>query len=133
MVYVKYCIHVKQKIPLDLPTTNWTLKHVSVKGQIAVKTCQSGNLTYIKFQDIEEEVCMRQQRDNNDDNSRKNEDLKGKGGGRLIHYNVDGDVSLCHRKTEEKAKTTAAAIKRTTKKNQSGSSTLNSMKDGGET
>ena len=56
MEYVKYCIHEKHNIPLDLITTNWTLKHISVKGQIVVKTCQSGNLTYIKYQDIETEV-----------------------------------------------------------------------------
>ena len=35
---------------------NWTLKHVPVKGQIVVKTCQSGSLKYIKCQDIETEV-----------------------------------------------------------------------------
>ena len=28
-------------------------------------------------------------KDNNDDSTRKNEDLKGKGVGRLKHYNVD--------------------------------------------
>ena len=56
MGYVKYCIHVKHSVPLDSITTNWTLNHVSVKGQIVVKTCQSGNLKYIKYQDIETEV-----------------------------------------------------------------------------
>ena len=55
MVYVKYCIHVKHNIHIDLITTNWTLKHVSLKGQIVVKTCQSGNLKN-KYQDIETEV-----------------------------------------------------------------------------
>ena len=152
---------------------NWTLKHVSVKGQIVVKTCQIGSLNYIKYQDIETEVegqmekwqsqkssqrlraaerwdkneemkervrevkctqrhrknqrsdrstsegggrdklkkvdgdfptCMRQKKDDNDDNTRKTEDLKGKGGGRLKHYNLDGDVPLCLRKTKEKSK-----------------------------
>ena len=53
MGYVKYCIHVKHNIPLDSITTNWTLKHISAKGQIVVQTCQSGNLQYIKYQDIE--------------------------------------------------------------------------------
>ena len=53
MVYVKCCIHVKLNIPLDSMTTNWTLKHISVKGQTVVKTCQSGNLKYIKYQDTE--------------------------------------------------------------------------------
>ena len=37
-------------------------------------------------------TCTRLEKDDNDDKARKNEDLKGKGGGRLKHYNVDGDV-----------------------------------------
>ena len=37
MEYVKYCIHVKHNVPLDSITTNWTLKHVAVKGQIVEK------------------------------------------------------------------------------------------------
>ena len=37
---------------------------VSVKGQIVVKTCQSGNLTYIKYQDIEAEVEGQVENDN---------------------------------------------------------------------
>ena len=41
---------------LDLISMNWTLKHLSVKGQIVVKTCQSGSLQYIKYQDIGTEV-----------------------------------------------------------------------------
>ena len=53
MVYVKNCIHVKQNIPLDSISTNWPSKHIQVKGQIVGKTCQSGNLKYIKYQDIE--------------------------------------------------------------------------------
>ena len=56
MGYVKYCIHEKHHIPLNSMTTNCTLKHISVKGQIVVKTCQSGNLAYVKYQDIEAEV-----------------------------------------------------------------------------
>ena len=56
MEYVKYCIHVKHNLPLDSITTKWRLKHISVKGQIVVKTCQSGNLKYIKYQDIETQV-----------------------------------------------------------------------------
>ena len=171
MVYIKYCIHVRHNIPLDLISMNWTLKHVSVKGQVVVKTCQSGSLKYIKDQDIETEVecqmekwqskkliattvsnretgqrrrdegkttssqmhtatqenqgsnkgtrqgkaqkkvggdfppCMRRAKDNNDNNTRKNENLKGKGGGRLKHYNVDGDVPLCNKmKDESKSK-----------------------------
>ena len=36
MVYVKYCIHVKHNISLDLISMNWTLKHVAEKGEIVV-------------------------------------------------------------------------------------------------
>ena len=34
----------------------------------------------------------------------KIEGLKGRGGGRLKHYNVEGDVPLCQRKNERKSK-----------------------------
>ena len=42
MGYVKYCILVTEAR--------------SVKGQIVVKTCQSGSVKYIKYLDIEREV-----------------------------------------------------------------------------
>ena len=56
MGYVKYCIHMKHNVPLESITTNWTMNYVSIKGQIVVKTIQSGNLKYIKYQDVEAEV-----------------------------------------------------------------------------
>ena len=37
MAHAKYCIHVKHNLPRDLISMNWTLKHVSVKGQIVEK------------------------------------------------------------------------------------------------
>ena len=45
MGYVKYCIHTRHNILLA--------KHVSVKGQIVVKTCQSVSLKFSKYQDID--------------------------------------------------------------------------------
>ena len=45
------CIHTRHNIPLSLISLNWTAKHVSVKGQIVVKTCQSGSLKFSKHQD----------------------------------------------------------------------------------
>ena len=145
---VKYYIHVKH-IPLDLVSMNWTLKHVSVKGQIveknmpkrkpqvyqvprrtftgeripAIQLCYpQGRLSSVHDRvEADFPACMRRKKDNNDDNKKKNEELKEKGG---------EDVPLCLRKTEEKTKTAAPAVKRTTKKNESGSSTLNRMKDG---
>ena len=42
----------------------------------------------------------------------KARDLKGKGGKRLKHYIVDGDVSLCLRKTEQKSKDRSSSNKK---------------------
>ena len=53
---VKYCIHTRHNIPLNSISLNWCSMYVSVKGQIVVKTCQSGSLKYTKYQDIELEV-----------------------------------------------------------------------------
>ena len=51
--YVKSCINKKYGIPLHSISLNWNTKHVSVKGQIVVKTCQDGSL---KFSNVEDEV-----------------------------------------------------------------------------
>ena len=48
--------HTRHNIPLSLISLNWTSKYVSVIGQIVVKTCQSGSLKFIKYQDVEDEV-----------------------------------------------------------------------------
>ena len=54
--YVKCCIHTRHNILLSLISLNWTAKHVSVKGQIVVKTCQNGSLQFSKHQDVDDEV-----------------------------------------------------------------------------
>ena len=46
-------------------------------------------------------TCMRKNRDTNEDETRKMEELKGERGGRPKHRTVDGDVPLCLRKTEK--------------------------------
>ena len=56
MGYVKCCIHKRHGVPLDLISLNWIAKHVTVKGQIVVKTCQDGSLKFNKYQDVEDEV-----------------------------------------------------------------------------
>ena len=62
--YIKYCIHVRHGIPLNSISVNWTSKYVSVKGQIVVKTCQSGSLKCIKYQDTEPEVEEQMEKSN---------------------------------------------------------------------
>ena len=54
--YVKSCINIKYGIPPHSISLNWNTKHVSVKGQIVVKTCQDGSLKFSKYQDVEDEV-----------------------------------------------------------------------------
>ena len=56
MGYVKSRIHKKHGVPLELISLNWTTKHVSVKGQMVVKTCLDGSLKFNKYQDVEDEV-----------------------------------------------------------------------------
>ena len=56
MGYVKCCIHKRHDVHLYLISLNWIAKHVTVKGQIVVKTCQSGSLKFSKYQDVEDEV-----------------------------------------------------------------------------
>ena len=86
--------------------------------------------TKLKKVDGDFPACMRHEKDNNDDNTRKNEDLKGKGGGRLKHFNVDGDVPLCLRNFDEENKDGSSSRKNSKEWMVSGSSTSNSMKDG---
>ena len=60
MGYVKYCTHTGHNIPLSLISLNWTAKHVSVKGQIVVKTCQNGSLKFSKNQDVDDDEVEEQ-------------------------------------------------------------------------
>ena len=48
--------------------------------------------------DDDSPTCMRNSRNNNDDETKKMDELRGKGGGRLKHRTIDGDVPLCLRK-----------------------------------
>ena len=53
-----------------------------------------------KLMEVDDDLptCMRNSRNNNDDETKRMEDLRGKGGGRLKHRTIDGDVPLCLRK-----------------------------------
>ena len=54
--YLKCYIHTKHDVPLDQIKMNRSARHVSVDGQIVIKTCANGSLKYHKYQDIEAEV-----------------------------------------------------------------------------
>ena len=46
----------KHGVPLEQISLNWNTKHLSVKGQMVVKTCRDGSLKFNKYQDVEDEV-----------------------------------------------------------------------------
>ena len=51
LVYVKCCIHTRHGTSLASISLNRFSIHVSVDGQIVVRTCLSGSLKYHKYQD----------------------------------------------------------------------------------
>ena len=55
-VTIKYYIHTRHDIPFALISLNRLSRHLSVDGQVVVRTCQSGSLKYHKYQCIESEV-----------------------------------------------------------------------------
>ena len=70
---------------------------------------------------------MRKSRNNNEDET-KMEYLRGKGGGRLKHRTIDGDVPLCLRKTEKESNDDSSSKGKKREEQESGSSTLSKTK-----
>ena len=56
------------------------------------------------------------------------EDLRGKGGGRLNHLTIDGDVPLCLRKTEKDSNDDSCSLGTKREEKENGSSTLSKTK-----
>ena len=73
-------------------------------------------------------TCMRHRGNNNDDETKKMEDLRGKGGGRLKHRTIDGDVPLCLRKNEKDSNDDSSSKGKTREKKESGSSSVSKTK-----
>ena len=82
----------------------------------------------------------RNRRNNDDDKAKRMEDLRGKGGGRLKHCTVDGDVPLCLRKNQKDSNDDSSSKRKTREEKESGSSTqsrtkhcvMNTMASGSE-
>ena len=53
---LKWCFHTRHNVPLVQIKMNRLTRHVSVDGQIVIRTCANGSLKYHKYQDIEAEV-----------------------------------------------------------------------------
>ena len=74
--------------------------------------------------DDDSPTCMRNSRNNNDDETKRMEDLRGKGGGRLKHRTIDGDVPLCLRKNVKDSNDDSSCKGKKREEKESGSSTL---------
>ena len=73
-------------------------------------------------------TCMRNSRNNNDDETKRLEELRGKGGGRLKHRTIDGDVPLCLRKIEKESNDDSSSKGMKREEKERGSSTLSKTK-----
>ena len=67
-------------------------------------------------------------RNNNNDETKRMEDLRGKGGRRLKHRTVDGDVPLCLRKNQTDSNDVSSSKRKTREEKESGSSILGKTK-----
>ena len=65
---------------------------------ISVQGNQEESRNNLMKVDDDSPTHMRNSRNNNEDGTKRMEDLRGKGGGRLKHCTVDGDVPICLRK-----------------------------------
>ena len=54
--YLKCSIHMNHNVPLEKVRMNRSARHVSVGGQIVIRTCANGALKYDKYQDTEPEI-----------------------------------------------------------------------------
>ena len=70
----------------------------------------------------------RNRRNNKDDETKRMEDLRGKGGGRLKHCTVDGDDPLCLRKNQKDSNDDSSSKRKTREEKESGSSTQSRTK-----
>ena len=70
----------------------------------------------------------RKSRYNNDDETKRMEDLRVKGGGRLKHRTVDGDVPLCLRKNQRDSNDDSSSKRKTREEKECGSSTQSKTK-----
>ena len=83
------------------------------------------NLTKV---DDDSPTHTRNRTNNNDDETKRMEDLRGKGAGRLKHRTVDGDVPLCLRKNQRDNNDDCSSKRKTREEKESGSSTQSKTK-----
>ena len=87
----------------------------------------SSKKNHMKVED-ESPTHTRNNRNDNDDETKRMEDMRGKGGGRLKHRTVDGDVPLCLRRTLRDSKEDSSSKRKTYEEKKRRSSTQSKTK-----
>ena len=100
----------------------------SSQRMISLQGNQEENRNNLMKVDDESPTHTRNSRNNNDDETKIMEDLRGKGGGRLKHRTVDGDVPLCLRKNQRDSNDDSSSKRKTREEKESGSSTQSKTK-----
>ena len=100
----------------------------SSQRTISLQGIQEESRNNLMKVDDDSPTHTRNSRNNNDDETRRMEDLRGKGGRRLKHCTVDGDVRLCLRKHQKDSKDDSSSKRETREEKESGSSTLGKTK-----
>ena len=100
----------------------------SSQRTISIQGNQEESRNNLMKVDDDSPTHMRNSTKNNDDETKRMEGLRGKGGGRLKHCTVDGDVPLCLRNNEKDSNDDSSSKGNTREEKESGSSTLGKTK-----
>ena len=100
----------------------------SSQRTISIQGNQEESKNNLMSVDDDSPTHTRNSRNDNDDKTKRMEDLRGKGGGRLKHCTVDGDVPLCLRKNQKDSNDDSSSKRKTREEKESGSSTLGKTK-----
>ena len=100
----------------------------SSQRTISLQGNQEESRNNLMKDDDDSPTHMRNRRSNNDDETKRMEDLRGKGGRRLKHCTVDGDVPLCLRKKQRDSNDDSSSKRKMCEEKESGSSTQSKTK-----
>ena len=100
----------------------------SSQRTISLQVNQEESRNNLMKVDDDSPTHMRNSRNNIDDKTKRMDDPRGKGGGRLKHCTVDGDVPLCLRNNQKDSNDDSSSKRKTREEKESGSSTLGKTK-----
>ena len=98
----------------------------SIQRTVSIQGNQEESKNNLMSVDDDSPTHMRNRRSNNDDETKRMEDLRGKGGGRLKH--CTGDVPLCLRKNQRDSNDDSSSKRKMCEGKESGSSTQSKTK-----